>query len=57
MKIIKRILGNNKRSWDSKLNLALWEDRIIVKKTTSESPFELVYGSKVRMPLHNFFLV
>lgn len=42
MKIIKRMLDNNKRAWDLRLKLAMWADRITVKKATGKSPFELV---------------
>lgn len=28
MNIIKRIIENSKRAWDSKLKLALWADRV-----------------------------
>ncbi|XP_057825101.2 uncharacterized protein LOC131037082 [Cryptomeria japonica] len=33
--------------------MALWADRITIKKTIGTSPFELVYGFKVRMPIIN----
>lgn len=32
MKIIKRIIEENKRAWDSKPKLALWSDQVVVKK-------------------------
>jgi len=51
------MLDNNKRAWDSKLKLALWVVRITVKKATRKSPFELVYGTQVRLPMHNLLLV
>eukprot|EP00253_Pinus_taeda_P027279 PITA_27279 len=50
--IIKKIVGDNKRSWDSKIKYALWADRITKKKATSKSPFELVYGLDVTLPVH-----
>lgn len=40
LKIIKRMLGQNKKAWDSKLSLALCSDRITVKKSTRKYPFE-----------------
>lgn len=43
LNIIKKILEENKRSWDQKLKLALWADRITVKKAIGMSPFKLVY--------------
>ena len=53
MKIIKRILGENKRAWDSKLPLALWADRVTVKKAIGCAPFDLVYGIQARLPQNN----
>lgn len=50
--IIKKIVGDNKRSWDSKIKYALWADRITKKKATSKSSFELVYGLDVTLPMH-----
>ena len=44
---IKKLLKQNKRSWDSMLKYALWADRIIVKKAIGTSPFQLVYGTDV----------
>lgn len=53
MRIVKKILGKNKGAWDSKLRLALWVNEITIKKATSKSPFELVYGTQVRMSMNN----
>ena len=50
------MVGDNKRSWDSKIKYALWVDRITKKKATSKSPFELVYGLDVTLPVHLKFL-
>lgn len=57
LKIIKKMLGQNKKAWDSKLNLALWADRVIVKKSIGKSPYELVYGKRDRLPLDNLLPV
>ena len=53
LKIIKRILRENKRAWDSKLPLALWADRVTVKKAIGCAPFDLVYGIQARLPQNN----
>jgi hypothetical protein len=45
--IIKKLLTENKKSWDSKLKYALWADRISTKKPLGTSPFQLVYGIDV----------
>lgn len=50
MKIIKRIIEKNKRSWDSKLRLSLWEDWLTIKKATGYAPFDLVYAIVARLP-------
>ena len=52
MTIVKKIVGENKRSWDSKIKHALWADRITKKASTGKSPFELVYGVEAQLPIH-----
>lgn len=47
IRIIRKIVGNNKRAWDSCLKYALWVDRITKNPATRKSPFELVYGLDV----------
>jgi hypothetical protein len=50
IKIIKKLLIENKRSWDSKLKFPLWADRISDKKSIGTSPFQMVYGTKDTFP-------
>jgi hypothetical protein len=50
IKLIKRLLEDNKRAWDSKLKFALWVDRVTTKKSLGTSPFQLVYGTEVVFP-------
>ena len=52
MTIIKKTVGDNKKAWDSKIKYALWADRITNKSSTGKSPFELVYGLDVTLPIH-----
>ena len=52
MTIVKKIIGDNKKSWDSKIKFALWADRITKKSATGKSPFELVYSMSVTLPIH-----
>ena len=52
MTIIKKTVGDNKKSWDGKIKFALWADRITKKGATGKSPFELVYGLDVTLPIH-----
>jgi len=49
LKISKRIVGDKKRSQDSKLRYSLWANRIPRKKWKSH--FELVYGMNVSLPI------
>jgi hypothetical protein len=42
MTILKKMIGDNKRSWDNKIKFSLWVDRITKKSATGKSPFELV---------------
>ena len=50
IKLIKKLLEDNKRAWDSKLKFSLWADRVTTKKSLGISPFQLVYGTKVVFP-------
>ena len=42
--IIKRMLEDNKKAWDSRLKFSLWADRVTTKRSLGVSPFHLVYG-------------
>ena len=50
VRVIKKLLEDNKNSWHTKLKYSLWADRISTKRATSMSPFQLVYGAKVIFP-------
>jgi len=50
MRIVKKLLQENKKAWHSKLIHALWADRISLKKSIGTSSFQLVYGSDVIFP-------
>jgi hypothetical protein len=52
MNIIKKIVGENKKAWDSKIKYALWEDRITTKTSIGKTPFELVYGMEAKLPIN-----
>jgi transposase InsO family protein len=52
MNILKKIVGDNKKSWDNKIKFSLWGDRITKMSSTGKSPFELVYGLDVTLPVH-----
>ena len=48
---IKKMLFENKRSWDTKLKFSLWADRVTIKKSIGTSPFQLVYGVDALFPV------
>jgi hypothetical protein len=52
MNILKKTIGDNKRSWDNKIKFSLWADKITKKSSTGKSPFELVYGLDAILPVH-----
>ena len=39
IRIIKKLLEDNKKAWNAKLKFALWEDRVSTKKSIGTSPF------------------
>ena len=51
VRIIKKLLEENKKNWDSKLKFALWVDRVTNKKSIGNSPFKLVYGADAVFPI------
>jgi hypothetical protein len=50
--IIKNLLEDNKKAWDSKLKFSLWDDRVTTKTSLRISPFQLVYGIEAIFPTH-----
>jgi transposase InsO family protein len=50
IKLIKKLLEENKRALDSKLKFSLWADRVTTKKSLGISPFQLVYGIEAIFP-------
>jgi transposase InsO family protein len=52
MTIVKKIVSENKKSWDSKIKHALWADRITKKEVIGKSLFELVYGLEAKLLVH-----
>jgi hypothetical protein len=50
IRIIKRLLEDNKKPWNSKLKFALWADRVTTKRSIGISPFQLVYGAEAVLP-------
>jgi hypothetical protein len=50
--IIKKVLNENKRSWHVHLKYALWANQIGTKKSIGTSPFQMVYGTDVVLPIN-----
>eukprot|EP00253_Pinus_taeda_P036655 PITA_36655 len=42
IRIIKKLLEDNKKNWDAKLKYALWADRVTIERSTGCSPFKLI---------------
>jgi len=57
IRIIKKLLEDNKKNWDSKLKYALWADRVTTKKSIGDSPFKIVYGTEAVFPIQLTLLV
>jgi hypothetical protein len=49
MNILKKVVGENKKSCDSKIKYAVWADRITTKTSIGKTPFELVYGFEAKL--------
>jgi hypothetical protein len=49
--IIKKVLSQNKKAWDSHLKYVVWEDRVSIKRSLGTSPFQLVYGLEAIFPI------
>jgi len=52
MRVIKKVMNNNKRAWHSHLKFALWANRINTKISIGISPFQLIYGNDVVLPIN-----
>ena len=51
VRIINKLLEDNKKAWHAKLKFALWADRVSTKKSIGTSPFHPVYGTNVIFPV------
>jgi hypothetical protein len=52
MTIIKKVLTENKKAWHVHFKYALWVNRIGTKKSICMSPFQMVYGNDVVLPIN-----
>lgn len=48
--ILKKIIAQNKKDWDSKLRFSLWTNRFTTKRSIRKSHFELVYWTLALFP-------
>jgi hypothetical protein len=61
IRIIRKLLEENQKSWDSKVKFSLWADRVTNNKSIETSPFKLVYGTdaifliQLVLPVSKFF--
>ena len=51
VRIIKKLLEKNQKSWDSKIKFSLWADKVTNKKSIGTSSFKLVYGTNAIFPI------
>jgi hypothetical protein len=52
MTIIKKVLMENKKAWHVHLKYTLWENRINTNKSIGMSPFQMVYGTDLVLPIN-----
>ena len=51
MTIVQKLIDVNQRSWRKHLYDALWADCTTKKRATGLSPFEILYGTELVLPL------
>ena len=52
IRILKKTVIQNQRSWHLALPNALWADRVTPKNSLGVSPYTLVYGKEAILPLN-----
>ena len=50
VRIIKKVLQENKKAWNLKLKYALWVDRICTKRSIGTSTYEMANGAEAIFP-------
>jgi len=50
-KLLKKFISKSQRDWDDKLGECLWAYRTTIRTPTKATPFSLVYGCEVVLPL------
>ena len=49
---LTKICSIDKNDWDDKIPAVLWAYKTTYKRETNQTPFKLVYGQEVVVPLH-----
>ena len=49
---LTKICNTDKDDWDDKIPAVLWSYRATYKRSTNQTPFQLVYGQEAVIPLH-----
>ena len=49
---LTKIYNNDKDDWDEKVLAVLWAYHTAYKRSTDQTPFQLVYGQEAVFPLH-----
>jgi hypothetical protein len=49
--IIKKMLSQNNKEWDSHLKHVVWADRVNIKRAIGTSPFQLMYWLEAIFPI------
>ena len=50
VRIIKKVLRENKRSWNLKLKFSLWAEKICTKRSIATYTYEFLYGTEEIFP-------
>ena len=52
VKGLTKICNRDKDDWNEKIPAILWAYKMAYKRSTGQTPFKLVYGQEVVVPLH-----
>jgi len=50
-KLLKKFVSKSQRDWDDKLGECLWAYRTTVRTSTKATPFSMVHGCEIVLPL------
>ncbi|KAJ3702216.1 hypothetical protein LUZ61_005921 [Rhynchospora tenuis] len=51
IKLLRKIVGDNHKSWDERLREALWAYRTTFRTPTQATPYSLAFGAEAVLPL------